>query len=1013
MPAALVTTVGNPIPDRLTLTSPLTTEAVLGVLACVAWVLWAQFVACLAVEAIAEVRLATGHSADWLARVPGTLGAQQALARTLVQAVIAIGVAASATTAANPWIDQAAAATSASVVLPDTAPRPNPRTEEIPSPKQVASTTITVQRGDTLWSIAEQHLGAGERWREIAEVNRGQQMADGSTFDDSRTVQPGWTLRVPSGGQRQEAAVVVEPGDTLWGIAKEEYGEGADWPRIYRANRSRIDDPHWIYPGQHFEVPGHQVQAPPEVDQGPADLQSEHNPPPDRVPPLEPAPETIAPPDGAVVDEPTAEEPAEVADDSAIQIDGATITRALLCGGGFLAAGMLAVYVGRRRTQSRNRRSGRSAPSVGKALRAEDKALRAVGGAAGERTAFFDAALRELAQLTEDRGGALPDVAAARIGDDGLHLYLACVASDAPAPWSSSDGGLVWSLPLMHVAGATDRMSPYPSMVTLGEDDNGDTLLVDLEAAGVTQIIGEQVATVDLARFIAAELAINPWADAEIVSLVGIGDEVAPLSYGRLFVEPHVDIERLTKVAHQMVDNIESSGRDVLASRVVDWMDAWVPTVTIGSLAGEDLDGIGPATAELLDEMERTSTRTAVVLVTVGTIGLDPRALTLRLDADDRLQTPWGVVTPNRLTAEEATTLAELFDDAENEDNEPIPVAQGPDGEPGEVNEAGALVADLTEDRCGTGDPHSVLPRPDRAYVEAAATTIEDLAALAPAVSPDDSARIIASDPNLDDDLDEWGDPDSSRPKLTVLGPVELHAVGEKSAEVDSRPAYFAELAAYLTAHPAGRTPNEVAADFGIQNNTLHTRLGQLRKWLGKRPDIDEWYLPNAVRVRGQQVYRIHGVLVDADLFRRLRSRAEARGPSGIDDLKQALELVVGMPYDQPRKRGYGWLSDTPFDHYLTAAVVDVAHIVATHALTEGQPKIALWASEKAIAAAPSEDRPRLDLARAMQMMGDDAEAERYLRHEVFNRTDDDRPPLEPSARTKQVGDRIEQHDDL
>ena len=240
-----------------------------------------------------------------------------------------------------------------------------------------------------------------------------------------------------------------------------------------------------------------------------------------------------------------------------------------------------------------------------------------------------------------------------------------------------------------------------------------------------------------------------------------------------------------------------------------------------------------------------------------------------------------------------------------------------------------------------------------------------------------------------------------------MLGPVELRADGEKTKEVESRPAYFAELAAYLACHPHGRTPNEVAADFGIQNNTLHTRLGQLRKWLGKQPGTDEWYLPNALRIRGQQVYRIEGILVDADLFRRLRARGEARGPEGIEDLRRALDLVTGRPYDQPRNKGYGWLVDTPFDHYLTAAIVDVAHVVATHALTEGQPKLALWAAEKAIAAAPSEDKPRLDLARATQAMGDDVEAERYLRREVFNRTDDDRAPLDPSERTKQVVDRL------
>ena len=256
----------------------------------------------------------------------------------------------------------------------------------------------------------------------------------------------------------------------------------------------------------------------------------------------------------------------------------------------------------------------------------------------------------------------------------------------------------------------------------------------------------------------------------------------------------------------------------------------------------------------------------------------------------------------------------------------------------------------------------------------------------------------------------EWLDPATSRPKLCVLGPVELHADGEKTREVESRPAYFAELAAYLAAHPAGRTPNEVAADFGIQNNTLHTRLGQLRKWLGKQPGTDEWYLPNALRIRGQQVYRLEGVLVDAELFRRLRARGEARGPEGIEDFRRALSLVAGRPYDRQRSKGYGWLVDTPFDHYLTAAIVDVAHVVATYGLTEGQPKLALWAAEKAIAAAPSEDKPRLDLARATQAMGDDVEAERYLRREIFNRSDDDRAPLDPSERTAGVVDRMDRH---
>ena len=65
----------------------------------------------------------------------------------------------------------------------------------------------------------------------------------------------------------------------------------------------------------------------------------------------------------------------------------------------------------------------------------------------------------------------------------------------------------------------------------------------------------------------------------------------------------------------------------------------------------------------------------------------------------------------------------------------------GPTPSRASTNEAGALVDELTESRCGTGDPHSVLPRPDRAYVEAAATTADDLAALAPEVPPSEATR--------------------------------------------------------------------------------------------------------------------------------------------------------------------------------------------------------------------------------------------------------------------------------
>ncbi|WP_380052923.1 LysM peptidoglycan-binding domain-containing protein [Falsihalocynthiibacter sp. SS001] len=50
-------------------------------------------------------------------------------------------------------------------------------------------------------------------------------------------------------------AVTVQPGNTLWGIAKDTYGDGVLYVRVFEANRDSIRDPNLIYPGQLFTVP--------------------------------------------------------------------------------------------------------------------------------------------------------------------------------------------------------------------------------------------------------------------------------------------------------------------------------------------------------------------------------------------------------------------------------------------------------------------------------------------------------------------------------------------------------------------------------------------------------------------------------------------------------------------------------------------------------------------------------------------------------------------------------------
>ncbi len=49
--------------------------------------------------------------------------------------------------------------------------------------------------------------------------------------------------------------VVVQPGNSLWRIARRVYGAGIRYTVIYQANQDQIRDPNLIYPGQRFEVP--------------------------------------------------------------------------------------------------------------------------------------------------------------------------------------------------------------------------------------------------------------------------------------------------------------------------------------------------------------------------------------------------------------------------------------------------------------------------------------------------------------------------------------------------------------------------------------------------------------------------------------------------------------------------------------------------------------------------------------------------------------------------------------
>nr|WP_223838041.1 LysM peptidoglycan-binding domain-containing protein [Streptomyces venezuelae] len=249
------------------------------VLTTIGWIGWALFTLSALVEIVALFRNRKAK------RIKG-LGGMQSFAGFLIGGLVLLAPTAASAAPPGP----AAAATAVQTAGTSSAAT----TEAAAAAEQNAWPTHTVTGDSELpWDLAEQYLGSGPRWKDIAALNPSiPELAAGDQFlpkgavirlpADANIAKPATPAPAPTQAAPEtatptqqpaqaapkdaqpaaaEAKHVVKPDETLWGIA-DQHGNPEDWPKIFEANKGKplpgggtFDNPDLIVPGQELTLP--------------------------------------------------------------------------------------------------------------------------------------------------------------------------------------------------------------------------------------------------------------------------------------------------------------------------------------------------------------------------------------------------------------------------------------------------------------------------------------------------------------------------------------------------------------------------------------------------------------------------------------------------------------------------------------------------------------------------------------------------------------------------------------
>ncbi len=1028
--------------------------------------------ACILFEVIAALR----HGADYLAgrttgRVRFAAPGQQQLARLLVTSVAALGLGAGAVTAGGAALYSTTTATSAHADPPSIAG--TSMDTPVATTKSVAGTRVTTSTHTTAWKLAETHLGDGQRWKEVLDLNRGTRLPDGTTFTQgTQTIPTGTTLRLPADATVTEekkpvdapkpTTRVVVTGDTLWDITEDELGDPFRYPEVFEASTDtlqpggeRLTDPDLIKPGWTITIPATRTAAPTDhrrarrVGQASqAEARGAHGADTGRARPRavrrdaraadpshqsaggRPA-ETSDRPDVDAARTPTSTRTAPMND----SILNAPWFLSGLTGAGVLLAGGL--YRGlrqRRAAQARHRRPGRAVATPGPELAGAEMTITAAGRMGEDPMTYIDEALRRLAGTTYANQGVMPAVAAVELTTDkprttAVTLHLSEPA-DLPAPWQPTPDRLHWHVPTSLDPEDFGELSdeadaPYPLLVTIGEGDDGACGCSTAKSSAPSPSPETPTAPATSPATSSPSSPSTPGRSASRSTASASPPRPNPSATASTTTPPpprpppppprHWPTPSPWSTAPPATTPTSppaAPASTTTTSGPPACSSSTPPPIKLGSrrASPHSWNSSRPTPAAPPPRSCSPAQRP------------DTAGIHLHLTPEGRVvleQAGLNLIAVG-LTSEETSGVGLVYAQAEVLDDVPVPVdLDADDGWEAYADRSGALRREHTLPRATpdtelTEPTVTLLDASDSEYVKQAAVVPEDLDALAPKVPASLRREVEAHLPTLDRDLADWYDENSRRAKITLLGPLTVRTHGKPLAK--NRPLYT-ELAAFLWLHRrTGVTREQVTTYFGTPTNRVRYRMSDLRAWLGTNPVTGRPYLPNSsdapsTKSTGINVYQLDDVNGPLCDWGLFQCLRLRGETRGGAEGRADLQKALDLVAGPPchHIREGGGEGLREAEDDMKRAIADVALTVTTHYLRDGDLVAAKAATEIALAAAPDEEATRLCLVQITILEGNRTEARRVLRDDICNRTDDDDAPPELNGRTKAI---IRSHDE-